>query len=160
MEKPQALTIRLDGTDYAYSSHVMHNHLKGLQLWKYITHVAETDSKFEEYNADISKINSWIANTMDLAIGRQLAKFRKPKETQDYLSRLYTQSNSAKQYQLECDIKNVEQGTNSIHKFYIRTTELWNQLALMDPQFVCEVDATTFHTYRQETRLVQFFMAL
>ena len=30
----------------------------------------------------------------------------------------------------------------------------------MDPQFVCKADAGTFHTYRQETWLLQFHMAL
>lgn len=133
MEKPQELVVRLDGTNYAYWSHVVCNHLKGLKLSKYITHVTETDSEFEEYDADIVKINSWIANTMDPSIGKQLAKFRKPKETWDSLSWLYTQSSFAKRYQLECEIKNVKQGIDSIHEFYIHITELWDQLALMDP---------------------------
>ena len=130
MEKPQGLIVRLDGANYAYWSHVLHNHLKGLKLWKYITGkvtpLVEIDFKFEEYDADIGKINSRIANTMDPTIGKQLAKFKEPKEAWDYLSRLYMQINSAKRYQLECEIKNVEQGTDSIHEFYVRMTELWD----------------------------------
>lgn len=72
MEKPQGLTVQLDGTNYTYWSDVMHNHLKGLKFWKYIsgkvTGPAENDSKFEAYDAGIGIINSWIANTIDPTI--------------------------------------------------------------------------------------------
>lgn len=79
----------------------------------------ESDSKFQ-YNSNIGKINPWIENSVDTTIGRQLVKFKQPKEAWEYLSCLYTQSNSAKIYQLECEIKYFEQGNNNIHDFYIR----------------------------------------
>lgn len=39
-------------------------------------------------------------------------------------------------------------------------SNLWDQLALMKPQFECTVNYTTFATYRQETQLAQFLIAL
>ena len=39
-------------------------------------------------------------------------------------------------------------------------TSLWDQLALMEPQFKSVDDTATFHTYREETWLDQFLMAL
>lgn len=79
---------------------MMRNHLKGLKLWQYITGpvnaAAKIDAKYEEYELDIQKINSWIANSVDPTIGKQLPKFKRPKEAWNYLSKLYTQSNSAK----------------------------------------------------------------
>lgn len=63
---------------------MMRNHLKGLKLWKNITGpanaLAEIDAKYEEYELDISKINSWIANSVDPTIGKQLPKFKRSKE--------------------------------------------------------------------------------
>ena len=39
-------------------------------------------------------------------------------------------------------------------------TASWDQLALMEPTFKTTDDAYTFEVYRQQTRLVQFLMAL
>ena len=39
-------------------------------------------------------------------------------------------------------------------------TALWDQLALMEPTFKETDDAHTFEVYTQQTRLVQFLMAL
>lgn len=55
----------------------------------------------EEWESDIGKINSWLANSVDPTISFQLAKFACPKDAWDYLPRLYIQSNSTKRYQLE-----------------------------------------------------------
>ena len=89
-----------------------------------------------------------------------MAKFNYPKDAWDHLARLYTQSNPARRYQLEWDIKNADQGNDSIHDFFIKMTALWDQLALMEPTFKTTDDAHTFEVYRQRTRLVQFLMAL
>ena len=87
----------------------MQNFLKGQKLWKYIaTQVTQPDSKdtkFEEWEASVGKINSWIANSVTPSIGNQLAKFNYPKDAWDYLAKLYTQSNAARRYQLEWEIK-------------------------------------------------------
>ena len=40
----------------------------------------ETDSKFEEHDAGIGKINSWISNIVDPAKGKQLTKYKELKE--------------------------------------------------------------------------------
>lgn len=46
----------------------MQNYLKGQKLWKYITGkekvLAEDDAKYEEYESEIEKINSRIANSV------------------------------------------------------------------------------------------------
>lgn len=98
--------------------------------------------KFEGYDSENGKIKSLIANSADPSIGIQLAIFKLPKEAWEYLSRLYMQPNSAKWYQLEFETKNAEWGNGNIHDFYIQIIELWVQLALMDPQFICTVDTT------------------
>lgn len=57
-------------------------------------------------------------------------------------------TNSAKRYQKEGGIKNVEQGNDAIRVTYVRMTQLWDQLALKEPQLVCTVMILT--------KLVQF----
>lgn len=61
-------------------------------------------------------------------------------------------------YQLEWEIKTAEWGNVIIHKFFVKMTNLWDQLAPMEPQFIYPVDSSTFDKYRQETILVQFFL--
>ena len=82
----------------------MQNFLKGQKLGKYVAQQIPTpdskDATFEEWEASVGKINSWIANSVTPSIGNQLAKFNYPKASWDYLARLYTQSNAACWYQL------------------------------------------------------------
>lgn len=119
--------------------HLMQNFLNGQKLWKYIAKKipipAIKDTTFEEWEASVGKINSWIANLVAPSIGNQSAKFSYPKDAWDYLAKLYTQSNVARRYQLEWEIKNADQGSDSIHNFFVKITALWDQLALMEPTF-------------------------
>ena len=74
------------------------------------------------------------------------------------MERLYTQSNFAKQYQLETDIRGLRQNDLSVREFYAAMSDLWDQLALTEP-----AELKAFRPYisrREEQRLVQFLMAL
>ena len=84
---------------------------------------------WEENNA---KIITWINNSVEHSIGMQLAKYETAKEVWDHLQRLFTQSNFAKQYQLENDIRALHQKNMSIQEFYSTMTDLWDQLALTE----------------------------
>ena len=83
----------------------MQNFFKGQRLWKYVAKQITTpnskDATFEEWEASVGKINSWIANSVNPSIGNQLAKFNYPKDAWDYLAKLYARSNVARRYQLE-----------------------------------------------------------
>ena len=157
----QAINVRLDGKNYSYWSYVLKNFLKGKKLWGYIsgTSVKPTGAKeIESWEVENSKIITWINNSVEPSIGVQLAKYETGKEVWDHLERLYTQSNFAKQYQLEADIRALEQRDMSIQDFYSTMTDLWDQLALTEPAVL-----RAFEPYiarREEQRLVQFLMAL
>jgi len=74
------------------------------------------------------------------------------------LSRLYTQSNFAKQYQLEIYIHTLKQNDMRIQDFYSVMTILWDQLALTE---FAELSAfASYITCRESQHLVQFLMAL
>jgi hypothetical protein len=61
----------------------------------------------------------------------QLAKYETTKEVWDHLQRLFTQSNFAKQYQLENNIRALYHKNMGIQEFYFAMTNFWDQLALI-----------------------------
>nr|GEY02030.1 Gag-Pol polyprotein [Tanacetum cinerariifolium] len=124
-----------------------------------------TDEKIDNYvvlletrGVDNSKIITWIKNSATPSIGLQLAKYETAKAVWDHLAKLYTQSNFAKQCQLETDIRTLQQNDSSIHDFYSSMATLWDQLALTE-----HATLSSFNPYikrRESQRLVQFLMAL
>ncbi|XP_045795561.1 uncharacterized protein LOC123890064 [Trifolium pratense] len=164
----QSISVQLKGPNYPYWSYVMRNFLKGKRVWSYVdeTSVKPTDKKDEAkyakeldtWEASNSKIITWINNSVSQSIGMQLAKYDTAKEVWDHLERLYKQSNFAKRYQLESDIRALKQNNMSIQEFYSTMTNLRDQLALMEPAELKGVKAYLDH--REEQRLVQFLMAL
>ena len=141
--------------------------LRGKSMWSYVTGVRPkpSDEKAEDFatsvdawEAENTKIITWINNSVTYSIGAQLAKYETAKEVWGHLERLYTQSNFAKQYQLEMDIRALRQNGLSIQEFYSAMSSLWDQLALTESAELRAVAA--YISRREEQRLVQFLMAL
>ena len=159
----QSVSVRLDGKNYSYWSYVMRNFLKGKKIWGYVSGTSvkpkDTDAGLiDTWEADNAKIITWINNSVEHSIGTQLAKYETAKEVWDHLQRLFTQSNFAKQYQLENDIRALQQKNMSIQEFYSAMTDLWDQLALTES---AELKACGAYIERREQqRLVQFLTAL
>ncbi|XP_057426618.1 uncharacterized protein LOC130720053 [Lotus japonicus] len=136
-------------------------------MWGYVSGTSQTpkdkkdgkyETELESWEANNSKIITWINNYVMQSIGFQLAKFETAKEVWDHLKKLYAQSNFAKQYQLEIDIRALQQDNMSIQEFYSAMSNLWDQLALTE-----SAKLSAFAPYtkrREEQRLVQFLMAL
>jgi len=82
-------------------------------MWGYVSgaymipkNIKEGDvALIDTWEANNTKIITWINNSVEHSIGTQLAKYETTKEVWDHLQRLFTQSNFAKQYQLENDIR-------------------------------------------------------
>ncbi|XP_042472527.1 uncharacterized protein LOC122055222 [Zingiber officinale] len=127
--------------------------------------VQPTDINADDYakslniwETDNAKIITWINNSVSHSIDTQLTKYETTKEVWDHLARLYTQSNFAKQYQLEANIRALQQQDMGIQDFYSAMSKLWDQLALTKSS---ELRAfLAYVTRREEQRLVQFLMAL
>lgn len=163
----QSINVRLNGKNYSYWSYVMKNFLRGKKLWGYVsgTHCKPIETNNEKYEEQLdswevcnSKIITWINNSVENSIGMQLAKYDTAKEVWEHLGKLYNQSNFARQYQLEMDIRSLNQKDMSIQEFYTSMTDLWDQLALTE-----SIELRAFAPYiarREEQRLVQFLMAL
>jgi hypothetical protein len=136
----QSMSVRLDGKNYSYWSYIMRNFLKGKNIWGYVsgTYVVPKNTKegdaalIDAWEANNAKIITWINNSVEHSIGTQLAKYETIKEVWDHLQKLFTQSNFAKQNQLENDIRALHQKNTSIQEFYSAMTDLWDQLALTE----------------------------
>ena len=112
----------------------------------------------DTWEANNAKINTRINNSVEHSIGTQLAKYKTTKEVWDHLQRLFTQSNFAKQYQLENDIRALPQKNMSIQEFYSTMTYFWDQLALTEST---ELKACGTYIQRREQQcLVQFLTTL
>jgi hypothetical protein len=163
-----SISVQLNGENYLYWSYVMKNFLIGKDMWSYIdgTSMKPTDKKdadkyaeiLKTWNRNNSKVITWINNSVSQSIGMQLAKFDTAQEVWEHLKRLYEQSNFAKRYKLESDIRDLKQNNMTVHEFYSSMTNLWDQLALMESPELKVVKAYTDH--REEQRLVQLLMAL
>ncbi|KAL9340353.1 hypothetical protein Peur_066572 [Populus x canadensis] len=95
----------------------------------------------DTWEANNAKIITWINNSVEHSIGTQLAKYE-----------------TAKEYQLENDIRALHQKNMSIQEFYSAMTDLWDQLALTES---AELKACGAYIERREQqRLVQFLTAL
>ncbi|XP_062088473.1 uncharacterized protein LOC133795035 [Humulus lupulus] len=149
----QSINVQLNGQNYSYWHYVMKIFLKGKRMWGYVSGTStkpkdDKDESFAEqldlWDANNSKIITWINNSVQQSIGIQLAKYETAKEVWEHLERLYTQSNFAKQYQLEIDIRALQQ--NSINLALTKSVEL----RAFAP----------YIAWRDAQRLVQFLMAL
>eukprot|EP00257_Ricinus_communis_P026563 XP_025013977.1 uncharacterized protein LOC112535577 [Ricinus communis] len=80
----QAVSVQLDGKNYAYWSYVMKNFLKGKQKWGYISGAfikpQDDMALLDKWEVDNSKIITWINNSVKHSIGTQLAKYETAKE--------------------------------------------------------------------------------
>ncbi|XP_068640145.1 uncharacterized protein [Aristolochia californica] len=87
----------------------------------------------KKWLTDNAKIITWINNSVDPSISLQLLKYETAKEIWDYLETLYEQTNFAKRYQIETELRSAKQGNRTIQEFYSFMTPLWDQLYMMDP---------------------------
>ncbi|XP_062093433.1 uncharacterized protein LOC133799432 [Humulus lupulus] len=163
----QSINVQLNGQNYSYWHYVMKKFLKGKRMWGYVSGTStkpknDKDDSFAEqlnlWDANNSKIITWINNSVQQSIGIQLAKYETAKEVWEHLERLYTQSNFAKQYQLEIDIRALQQNSMNVQDFYSAMSNLWDQLALTES---AKLQAFAPYIARRDAqRLVQFLMAL
>ncbi|XP_023771662.1 uncharacterized protein LOC111920316 [Lactuca sativa] len=147
----QSISTVLDGKNYMYWSNIMKNFLRGKNMWSYVTWTKANPLVPQTENFDLL-LDAWETDNS------KLAKYDTTKEVWNHLERLHTQSNFAKQYQLEYDIHALQQNDQSIQDFYAAMSDLWDQLVLTESKEL--KDFEPYISRREEHRLVQFLMAL
>lgn len=97
------------------------------------------DTKYEEWELAMGKVNSWIANSVIPSIGNQLAKFKYLKmPTITWIAHM---SNPIRPVDVSWNgTKNSDQGNDFFHDFHFKMTSLRDQLLVMELEFVCTSD--------------------
>jgi len=84
----QSMSVRLDEKNYSYWSYAMRNFLKGKKMWGYVSRTYVIPKNIEEgdvvlidkWEANNTKIITWINNSVEHSIGTQLAKYETTKK--------------------------------------------------------------------------------
>ena len=129
-DKLQAITTKLDGTNYSYWSHVMKNFIMGKGMWNYVIGMTIRPVESQETEADVAQILTWFHNPVQTTTCMNFSKYSTSKQVWDYLKTMYLESNFAKQYELEMSIRSASQKDKSIQEFYNEMTTYWDQLAV------------------------------
>ncbi|CAA2998691.1 gag-pol poly [Olea europaea subsp. europaea] len=136
----QSISIILNGKICSYWSTVMKNFLKGKRLWGYVSRTVVKPkntaknyvTEMDNWESNNAKILIWIHNSVGQSISTQSVKFETVKEVWDHFQKLYTKSNFAKWYQLEIDIRALQQKNMSILEFYVAMNSICNELTFME----------------------------
>ncbi|WOH12602.1 hypothetical protein DCAR_0832108 [Daucus carota subsp. sativus] len=157
-ENSSPIQTILNGSNYITWSQAMRSYLKGKRLWRYVNgdftiptkEKDETDSKFkdriEEWDVKNHQAITFFRNSSVSKINLQFGNYDTAKEIWDLLASRYTTSDLSHQYQ--------------IMNFLSQIQSFWDQLTLSEPKWLHTEDATLYHTYRDQQRLIQFLMAL
>ncbi|WOH13399.1 hypothetical protein DCAR_0832909 [Daucus carota subsp. sativus] len=157
-ENSSPIQTILNGSNYITWSQAMRSFLKGKRLWRYVNgdftiptkEKDEADSKFkdriEEWDVKNHQAITFFRNSSVSKINLQFGNYDTAKEIWDLLASRYTTSDLSHQYQ--------------IMNFLSQIQSLWDQLTLSEPKWLHTEDATLYHAYRDQQRLIQFLMAL
>ncbi|KAG9459132.1 hypothetical protein H6P81_003640 [Aristolochia fimbriata] len=166
----QIVPVKLDGTNYVHWASIVRTFLKGRNLWRYVTGacplpiLAADNSNLkavDDWEVNNSKTMTLLVNFVSPSISFQIGKFDCAHDVWVFLEKRYRGTNFAQKYKLAIDLHALRQMPNqSISNFYAQMSLLWDQLAIMDPQFKYEEDTVIFQKYIEEGHLVQFCMAL
>jgi hypothetical protein len=72
-----------------------------------------------------AQIMSWILGSMETSILLTLKPYKSSREMWDHLKNIYNQSNTARRFQLELELGQLNQGSMSIQEFYSSFANLW-----------------------------------
>ena len=172
-EGSRPIVITLEGPNYIPWSQAMSSFLKGRKLWRYVTGditapvqgTAETPTEYivrlEEWDSKNHQIITWIRNTSIPSISLQFGRFDTAHALWDFLATRYTTADLACQYQLLTSLcRQRQEPGQSISAYLPQIYSIWDQLTPSEPQWVSDVDATLFATYRDQQRLILFLMGL
>ena len=151
----------------------MRSFLKGKRLWRYVNgdftiptkEKDEADSKFkdriEEWDVKNHQAITFFRNSSVSKINLQFGNYDTAKEIWDLLASRYTTSDLSHQYQIMSSLsKQKQEPGQPVADFLSQIQSLWDQLTLSEPKWLHTEDATLYHTYRDQQRLIQFLMAL
>lgn len=103
---------------------------------------------------------SWITSSVGPHIVLNLRPYKIAKEMWDYLNTVYQSENSANKFQLEFDIQEYKQGTQSIQDYCSGQTSLWTEYTDLIYSTISSSSLPGFQKVYRTTSRDQFLMKL
>ncbi|XP_010266766.1 PREDICTED: uncharacterized protein LOC104604200 [Nelumbo nucifera] len=133
------------------------------ELWGHIdgTTPAPADAtKLAEWKIKDARVMSWITGSCDSKIVLNLCPYRSAQTMREYLKKVYNQTNSARRFQLECEIVDYTQGSLSIQDYYSRFQNLWVEFSDIVCAAVSKVSLADVLVVYEISKRDQFLMKL
>ena len=131
MEKSDVKLTQFNGKNYPAWAFQFQLYLEAKELWGFVSgsdpKPTEDDKKTYTWNTKDAKIKTWILGAVEPHLIMKLKPYTTSKEMWGYLQTVYRQDNSARQFQLECEIAEYSQGTLSIQDYYSGFRNLWSE---------------------------------
>ncbi|CAN0913224.1 Retrovirus-related Pol polyprotein from transposon RE1 [Linum grandiflorum] len=120
---------------------------------------ASTKSK-DDWMVGNAQLKSWILATVDPATALSLRRFTSAYDMWKHIRDTYSQTNSARQFELENEIALFNQGDRDIGSYYQEFLTLWTEYDMLTALLVKEAPTDAVMKERDRSRLMQFLMKL
>lgn len=165
LAKTELLAVKLDGKNDFLWEFQFRNFVQGKELWGFIdrTTAKPSSDKADElakWTTKNARVISWILNSVEPSIALNLHLYHTASEMWQYLRRLYTQENMARQFQLEYELAEYNQGDKQIQDYYSGFMSLWIEYDSLVYAAVPEASLAVVKKIHQTTQLNQFLMKL
>ena len=120
--------VKFTGKNYSLWEFQFRLFVTGKELWGHIdgTVPAPRDPRqLAQWSVKDARVMSWITGSCDQQIVLHLRSHKTANSMWEYLKKVYHQTNSARRFQLECEIANYTQGSLSIQQYYSGFQNLW-----------------------------------
>eukprot|EP00268_Persea_americana_P035601 TRINITY_DN3509_c3_g1_i2.p1 TRINITY_DN3509_c3_g1~~TRINITY_DN3509_c3_g1_i2.p1 ORF type:complete len:359 (+),score=43.10 TRINITY_DN3509_c3_g1_i2:418-1494(+) len=165
MEKSDIISlVKFDGTNYTSWAFQFQIYLEGKELWAHIDGSdpkPETDDKkILAWKTKDAKIKTWLLGSVEPHFILNLRPCQAARDMWDYLKKIYQQSSAARQFQLELDISQYTQGTQSVQEYYNGFRRLWSEYDEIKFASVSEALLPELLRLQQSSHRDQFLMKL
>nr|DAD42694.1 TPA_asm: hypothetical protein HUJ06_000924 [Nelumbo nucifera] len=138
-------------------------YVTGKELWGHIdgTTPAPADAtKLAKWKIKDARVMPWITGSCDSKIVLNLRPYRSAQTMWEYLKKVYNQTNSARRFQLECEIADYTQGSLSIQDYYSSFQNLWAEFSDIVCAAVSKVSLADVLVVYEISKRDQFLMKL
>nr|GLL25545.1 Retrovirus-related Pol polyprotein from transposon TNT 1-94 [Ipomoea trifida] len=124
LERSEIFFVRFNGKNYSAWAFPFELFVKGKELWSHISDSApdkeKEKEKYAKWEVKDAQIMSWILGSVEPSILLSLKPYKTSRGMWDYLKNVYNQSNSARRFQLELELSQLNQGRHIIKECSIR----------------------------------------
>ncbi|RVW35201.1 hypothetical protein CK203_101907 [Vitis vinifera] len=133
----QIMTIRLNGNNFLLWSQAVCMYTRGRGKISCLTgdtkEPMKTDAAYATWDAENSMIMDWLLNVMEEDISANYMCYSTAKELWDNINQMYSDfGNKSQVYELEMKLREIQQGNNTVTKYFNTLKGLWQDLDLLN----------------------------